>query len=203
MALGMGTSKRGTSAHPIMKASTILHLILRLLQLVQALVVIGYYGTYLNRAMKADKYADGKWVRSAETIPPEFCRLISTLQIFAVVVGSISAFVALMYGIAEALLFKRQVGYVFVFDIVILILWAVLTALFGTMYFSENVEMDKDIQKMKTAAIFNAIGLSLWCTSATIAVYMFKKTRAASGKRLTTRWHGRQPTASATADSRY
>lgn len=195
MALGMGTSKRGASAHPIMKASTILHLFLRLLQLVQALVVIGYYGTYLNRAMKADKYADGKWVRSAETIPPEFCRLIFALQIFAVVVGSVSAFVALMYGIAEALLFKRQVGFVFALDIIILILWTVLTGLFGNMYFSEKVEMDKDIQKMKTAAIFNAIGLSLWSVSATIAAFMFKKARKASGKPLTTRWHGRQPTA--------
>ncbi|RVX69819.1 hypothetical protein B0A52_06464 [Exophiala mesophila] len=188
-----------------MKPSTILRLILRLFQLVQALVVIGYYGTYLNRAMKADKYADGKWVRGPDTIPPEFSRLTSALQIFAVVVGSISAFVALMYGIAEALLFKRHLGYVFAVDLILLILWIVLTGLFGHMYFSENVEMDKDIEKMKTAAIFDAIGLGLWSVSLTIAVFMFKKARTASGKSSTggSRWHGRQRAGSANADYSY
>lgn len=174
-----------------MKMSTILLLILRLFQLVQGLVVVGLYGTYLNRAMKADVYADGKWVRLPDSIAPEHSRLIYSMQVFAVTVGSISALAAILYGLAESLLHKRPIGYAFPFDIIVAILWISLTGLFGSMYFSERVEMDKDIQRMKTAAIFDAIGAGLWMVSATVAGFTFKKNRRESGKGSgSRRWFG-------------
>ena len=56
----------------------IIHTIIRFLQFVLALTVLGLYGTDLNNARKAHVYADSKWV-------------------FAEVVGALAALTALIY----------------------------------------------------------------------------------------------------------
>lgn len=158
------------------KGTTKANLFVRTLQFVQALVVIGYYGTYLNRAMQQDKYADGKWVRTSPTsIPPEFARLMFTAQVFAVVVGSLAGITTVFTCIAVALAHFRVVAICFAWEWVMTILWAAVTGIFGSMYFSEHVEMDHDIKTMKIAAGFDAAGIILWLGSALWTTYMFIK----------------------------
>ena len=43
--------------------TTIINLVLRFLQLIFALAVIGLYAQDLHKAHKEEKYTDGKWVR--------------------------------------------------------------------------------------------------------------------------------------------
>jgi hypothetical protein len=51
-----------------MTLSYIAHTVFRFIQAVLAFVVVGLYGTDINRANKEHKYSDGKWVRCSS--PP-------------------------------------------------------------------------------------------------------------------------------------
>jgi hypothetical protein len=48
--------------------ANIINLVLRFLQLVFALAVVGLYAQDLNKARKEDKYSDGKWVCSSQPL---------------------------------------------------------------------------------------------------------------------------------------
>ena len=50
--------------------SNFFNVILRFLQFVFGLAVVGLYGQDLNNARKAHVYADGKWVRRLITLQP-------------------------------------------------------------------------------------------------------------------------------------
>jgi hypothetical protein len=56
----MGIRDRGSSRFSI---TGIINLVLRFLQMVFALAVVGLYAQDLNKARKEHKYSDGKWVR--------------------------------------------------------------------------------------------------------------------------------------------
>ncbi|KAK5052090.1 hypothetical protein LTR84_002894 [Exophiala bonariae] len=159
------------------RLTTKAHFVIRLFQLVGALVVIGMYGTYLNRAVKADVYADGKWVRESDSIAPEFVRLIYTLQVYAVVVGSVAAVTAILFMLAAGLLHFNTVALCFAWDAVVTILWAALAGIFGSMYFNERTEMDDDIAKMKIAAGFDVANFILWLITAIWSALAFFKGR--------------------------
>lgn len=159
------------------RLTTKAHFIIRLFQLVGALVVIGMYGIYLNRAVKADVYADGKWVRGFDSIAPEFVRLIYTLQVYAVVVGSVAAVSAILSMLAAGLLHFDTVALCFAWDAVIAILWAALAGIFGSMYFNENTEMDDDIARMKIAAGFDVANFVLWLVTAIWSALVFFRGR--------------------------
>jgi hypothetical protein len=57
---------------PKYRKRTWINLFSRLLQLVGAIIVCAYYGKYLDRARKQDKYADAKWVCNAH---PKLCAI--------------------------------------------------------------------------------------------------------------------------------
>ena len=164
----------------IWRATTKWHFLIRLFQFVLALVVVGMYGTYLNRAVQADVYADGKWVRHSKSIPPEFVRLIFTLQVYAVVVGSIAAVSSLMFMIAAGLLQFSVVALCFAWDIVMVILFSALAGIFGSMYIKERVEMDHDIEMMKHAAYIDIVNVVLWLITAIWSVIVFCRRDRAS-----------------------
>lgn len=167
------------------RLTTKAHFVVRLFQFVGALVVVGMYGTYLNRAVKADVYADGKWVRESDSHPPEVIRLIFTLQVYAVVVGSVAAVSSLLFMLVAGLLHFDVVALFFAWDAVMVILWAALAGIFGSMYFGERTEMDDDIAKMKIAAGFDLANLILWLLTAVWSALVFFKSRRAglhSGK---------------------
>jgi hypothetical protein len=52
----------GGSASSRFSLQNILNLVLRVLQIVFALAVVGLYAQDLNKARKVDKYSDSKWV---------------------------------------------------------------------------------------------------------------------------------------------
>lgn len=49
----------------------------------------------------------------------------------------------------------KAVAYLFAWEWILVILWAAVTGLFGSMYFGENPEMDNGVKSMKTAAAFD------------------------------------------------
>ena len=49
----------------------------------------------------------------------------------------------------------RAVALLFVWEWILVILWAAVAGIFGNMYFNENPEMDEGIERMKTAAGFD------------------------------------------------
>jgi hypothetical protein len=123
------------------RKSSWVNLVLRSFQLIDALVVIGMYGVDLNAAMKASKYADGKWVSSTDpksgaltSYPPEMVRVLTCVKVFAVTTGSLAAVTALIFSLASIVIQYRTVALLFAWDWIITILFAVLSGIFGSMY---------------------------------------------------------------------
>ncbi|EXJ78457.1 hypothetical protein A1O1_08857 [Capronia coronata CBS 617.96] len=140
------------------RLSNIVNLLLRSLQLVDGLVVIGLYGIDLNRARKEDKYSDGKWV-------------------YAVTVGSIAAATAVVYAFVSVFMHYRSLTFLFAWDWVLMVLWAALSGIFGTMYLNEKVEMEAGIHRMKVAVGFDLAGLVLWFVTAVMGSLWFFRER--------------------------
>jgi len=134
--------------------SNIAHLVYRFIQILMACVVIGFYASDLNAARKVHKYADSKWV-------------------FAVVVGSMSAITALVFGIISIFSQYRTIAMLFAWEWILVILWAAVSGLFGNMYFNEKTEMDHGIKSMKTAAAFDIVNLILWFITAVTGTVVF------------------------------
>ncbi|KIW27588.1 uncharacterized protein PV07_07317 [Cladophialophora immunda] len=136
------------------RKSNIFNLVLRSLQLIDALVVIGMYAVDLNNANKEDKYADSKWV-------------------FAVTVGSLAAVTALVFSLASVFFQYRTVALLFAWDWVLTILFATLSGIFGSMYIGERVEYESGIHRMKVAVGFDLTGLVLWFVTAAFGTWWF------------------------------
>lgn len=163
------------------RKSNILNLVLRSLQLIVALVVIGLYGVDLHRAQREEKYSDGKWVHSSTplSIPSEFTRLTLIVQVYAVVVGSMAAVSALVFGLMGIFMQYRTVALLFAWDWIMMILWAALSGVFGSMYLNEKVEMEYGIHRMKVAVGFDLTGMVLWFISAVFGTWFFFAERRA------------------------
>ncbi|KAK6365105.1 hypothetical protein LTS17_011583 [Exophiala oligosperma] len=142
--------------------SNLANLLLRLLQLIQGLVVVGLYGVDLNRANREHKYSDGKWV-------------------YAVVVGSLSAVTAVAYGLVGVFLQYRTVAFLFAWDWILVILWTALSGIFGSMYIGEKTEMEWGIHRMKVAVGFDLAGLVLWFITAAFGTWWFFAERRRGG----------------------
>jgi hypothetical protein len=154
--------------------STILNFVWRLFQVIVGLATIGFYATDIKNANAADKYTDGKWVRtlakddSLVSVPPEFVRALTALSVLAVTTGALSTVIAVVEIWASSAVQYSVVTLLFVADWIIVILYATVTGIFGVMYFNEKVEMEAGISRMKTAAWFDLVGLILWLCSAII-----------------------------------
>jgi uncharacterized membrane protein len=159
--------------------SEVLNFIWRLFQVIVGLATIGFYATDIKNANAADKYTDGKWVRtltkdgSLVSIPPEFVRALTVLSVLAVTTGALSTVIAVVEIWASAFVQYSVVALLFVSDWIIVILYAVVTGIFGSMYMEEKVEMEAGIQRMKTAAWFDLVGLILWLCSAIMTTWFF------------------------------
>jgi len=134
----------------------IINLVLRFLQLVFALAVIGLYAQDLNKARKEQKYSDGKWV-------------------FATVVGSLSAVTALIFLIIPILISYWTVAILFAWDSILFILWCAVFGLFGSMYIHEKAEMDSGVQRMKNAVWVDLVCLILWFITSVLGAIGFWK----------------------------
>ncbi|KAK3695618.1 hypothetical protein B0T22DRAFT_367577 [Podospora appendiculata] len=122
-----------------MAMSYVLFAILHVFQFILAVTVCALYGVDLDRARKADKYADGRWV-------------------YAEVVGGLSALTALLFCIPFVLRF----AFVWVWSTILFILWIALFGIFGAMYIHENPEGNSDIQRMKNAVWVVLTNALLW-----------------------------------------
>ena len=78
--------------------------------------------------------------------------ILTVWQVFAVVVGSLAAITALIFAIIGFFSQYRTVAMLFAWEWILVILWAAVTGLFGSMYFHEHAEMDHGVQSMKSAA---------------------------------------------------
>jgi hypothetical protein len=88
---------------------------------------------------------------AADLFPPR-------AQVFAVVVGALSSFTALLYGIPFILRF----AVVPLWSFVIFVLWCAVFGLFGSMYIHERPEGDSGIERMKRAVWVDLANLLLW-----------------------------------------
>lgn len=112
---------------------------LHIVQFALSLAVCGLYGTDLHRARQAGAHADSRWV-------------------YAVVVGALSAFSALLYLVP----FVLRVWLVWMWDVVLFVLWIALFGLFGSMYIGEDPEGDAGVRRMKNAVWVDLVGALLW-----------------------------------------
>jgi H+/Cl- antiporter ClcA len=100
-----------------------------------------------------------------------------TIQVFATVVGSLSAVTALVFMILPILISYTTVAILFAWDFILFILWCAVFGLFGSMYIHAKAEMDSGIQRMKNAVWIDLICLLLWFITSIIGAIGFWKGR--------------------------
>ncbi|KAJ0145992.1 Uncharacterized protein HZ326_11304 [Fusarium oxysporum f. sp. albedinis] len=125
-----------------------------------ALTTIGLYGTDLHNANKQGKYSDSKWFNA---------------QVYAVVVGSISAVTCVLYFIPFVL---RVAGFVVaIWDFILFVLWIALFGVFGKMYINEDAEGDGGVRRMKNAVWVDLASALLWLIATLAALAYWWKHR--------------------------
>ena len=135
-------------------AGALLRLILRFFQFVLALTVCGLYGVDLHAAHQHNSYVDGKWV-------------------FAEVVGGLSAFTVLIYGIP---FFKSY--WAFAWDWVLFILWTALFGLFGHIFIGAKPTPKQGGQiRMMHAVWVDLTCMLLWLVTAIYATVIWFRNR--------------------------
>jgi len=82
--------------------------------------------------------------------------VLTTWQVFAVVVGSMAAVTALIFTIISIFSQYRTIAMLFAWEWILVILWAAMTGLFEDMYRNETARMQPGVRAMKTAAHFDA-----------------------------------------------
>jgi hypothetical protein len=103
-------------------------------------------------------------------------------QVFAEIVASLSAFLALLYLIP----FFSRIPFMFIADTLLFILWIALFGLFGNMYIHANAQGDSGIIRMKHAVWVDLVNALLWLISAIgMAVFWVRHRENRS------RWTGR------------
>ncbi|KAF4336406.1 membrane-associating domain protein [Fusarium beomiforme] len=125
-----------------------------------ALTTIGLYGTDLHHANQQGKYSDS----NADE---------RHAQVYAVVVGSISAVTCVLYFIPFVL---RVAGFVVaIWDFILFVLWIALFGVFGAMYINEDAEGDSGVRRMKNAVWVDLASALLWLIATLAAFgYWFK-----------------------------
>jgi H+/Cl- antiporter ClcA len=100
-----------------------------------------------------------------------------TLQVFATVVGSLSAVTALIFMILPIIFSYITVAILFAWDIILFILWCAVFGLFGSMYIHAKAEMDSGVQRMKNAVWIDLICLLLWFITSIMGAIGFMRGR--------------------------
>ena len=83
-------------------------------------------------------------------------------QVFATVVGSLSAVTSLIFMIIPLLFSYTTVAILFAWDLILVSLWCAVFGLFGSMYMHEKAEMDPGVQRMKDAVWIDLACFALW-----------------------------------------
>jgi hypothetical protein len=177
------------------KSSQLIYLVLRVLQVVVGLAVIGFYAQDIQAANKKDiRTIQPRWVRETApdgtliSFPPQISRLIFFLQIFAVSTGATGAVVSTVFAFVASLRRKTycfkggmtSIASWYYIDVIMAIAYLCLSVIFGTMYFSEEVEMVSGIYRMKVAAGFDMAGLVLYSCSVLSVTWYLKRKRGKS-----------------------
>jgi H+/Cl- antiporter ClcA len=105
-----------------------------------------------------------------------FCSRLA-FQVFATVVGSLSAATALILMIIPFLVSYMTVAILFAWDVILFILWCAVFGLFGSMYIHEKAEMDPGVQRMKNAVWVDLVCLLLWFVTSIFGVIGFLRGR--------------------------
>lgn len=132
-----------------------LRIFLRFFQFVLGVTVIGLYAQDLDRARKAHKYVDSKWV-------------------WAVVCGSLGSIASLIF-----MLPLVKAWFFFFVDTFIFICYLVAFGIFGKMFIGENPEGNSGIKRMKNAVWVLLTNMLLWFITALIGAFIFWKARKA------------------------
>lgn len=135
-------------------AGALLRIVLRFFQFVLALTVCGLYGVDLNNARKQHGYTDGKWV-------------------FAEVVGGLSIFTVLLYGVP---FFKSY--WAFFWDWILFILWTALFGIFGNLFINFHPTPKQGGQiRMKNAVWVDLTCMLLWLITAIYSTIIWFRAR--------------------------
>ncbi|EQK97406.1 hypothetical protein OCS_06881 [Ophiocordyceps sinensis CO18] len=96
-------------------------------------------------------------------------------QVYAVVVGALSALTCVVYFVPPVL---RHAGIVAVaWNFVLFILWIAVFGVFASMFIKENAEGDNDIKRMKRAVWVDLANALLWLIAALAAAGYWWKHR--------------------------
>ncbi|KAF1995994.1 hypothetical protein P154DRAFT_329966 [Amniculicola lignicola CBS 123094] len=137
-------------------------LVVRFFQFVMGFVIIGLYAQDLDKARKAGKYADPKWV-------------------YAVVCGTFSVLAAILFSLPFHWL---KSWFFFIVDWLVAFLLLVLFGIFGKMYISEDAEGNKGIIRMKRAVWCVLTLLFLWVITAAWGTFVFVREKKKAGSIL-------------------
>ena len=121
-----------------MSAGSLFRIIMRLLQLIMGIVVIGLYAQDLDRAHKAGVGYDSKWM-------------------FATITGTLASFWAIV-----CMLPLVKAWFLFGVDFVMFILYIAAFGVFGKMYINEDAEGNGGVQRMKNAVWVLLTNMFLW-----------------------------------------
>ena len=145
----------GTTLSSTLTPSTIARLLIRFLQFVLGLTVIGLYAVDLDNARKANKYVDSKWV-------------------WAVVCGTLGALTSLVFMLPLA-----KAWFFFGVDAFVWVCYLVAFGIFGKMFINEDPEGNKGIQRMKNAVWVLLANMLLWFGTAVVGAVVFWRSRKA------------------------
>ncbi|KAL8868598.1 MAG: hypothetical protein Q9174_004887 [Haloplaca sp. 1 TL-2023] len=148
MAFGRAKFSRSSSSSSGGLLSKLPLWILRFLQFIFAITVIGLYAQDLRRAQQGGVYSDSKWG-------------------FATAVGTIGAVSALV--LAWPALSMWAWGW----DLVVFILFTAVFGVFGALFIHENAEGNGNITRMKNAVWIDLINMLLWLVTALYGAIMF------------------------------
>lgn len=144
----------------------VLYGILHLAQFVLAVVVIGLYGDDVARSEHKGNDIDGRWVCGLRTLKqlahdaPNylFTDYSRALQIYAVVVGSLSAVTAIVFLIPAI---SRFIA-VPIWSFAIFVLWVAVFGVFGRLSWSANPDDNIDLQRIRIAVWLDLVNVILW-----------------------------------------
>jgi hypothetical protein len=145
----------GTSFWSSFTIGAALRILLRLFQFVLGLTIIGLYAVDLDRARRAHKYVDSKWV-------------------WSVVCGTLGALVSLAF-----MLPLVKAWFFFYIDAVVWLCYLVAFGIFGKMYIPEDAEGNSGVQRMKNAVWVLLTNMLLWFGTAVYGAAVFWKNRKA------------------------
>ncbi|KAI0995979.1 hypothetical protein K3495_g12202 [Podosphaera aphanis] len=131
----------------------VIHPSFRFIQLVLAITVCATYGVDLDQNTKTHTSPNGKWI-------------------FAEVTAGLAALSAMLYPIP----FVFRLPFIFIWDLLILILWVTLFALFGAIYFRKSAAQEIHYQRMRNAVWIDLANVVCWLIS-TIGMGIYWATR--------------------------